>query len=490
MGGVLTVPVLTVVMAAFGLGALTAIKAEFDKTVGGGARATQLANDIVQLQARMLSEQQSILLGAILVEDGGVQAHRQAFDAAAHGIEKSLDEIRSFGALGENKALLAEIGRDLREWNSRYQDFVRFIESGNLSEANELRKKVIENLAGRIARNCEKLAEQRRVSQVTEQARLNGVYRSAIWLGAILSLLMFAVAGGLAYLVLTTVRKLRSAIRQLNGGAREVANSAAQVSAASKSLAQSASQQAATIEETSSSGQTVGASAKKNTESAHNAAQLVTESQAKFEGVNSSLDEMIVAMEEITVSSRQISKIIRVIDEIAFQTNILALNAAVEAARAGEAGLGFAVVADEVRTLSQRSAGAARDTAELIETSIAAVEGGAAKLNAVAGSIRETAAAAVSIKVLVDEVNTASREQDQNLEQIGWSLSQIELVTQHLAATAQESAANSVELNQQSESLRRVVAQLGAMVGHGGRAKPASATKENPSEVGAVQALG
>ena len=143
------------------------------------------------------------------------------------------------------------------------------------------------------------------------------------------------------------------------------------------------------------------------------------------------------------------------IDEIAFQTNILALNAAVEAARAGEAGMGFAVVADEVRNLAQRCAQAAKDTASLIEESIAKSNDGKSKVDQVAAAIREITEESTTIKTLVDEVNLGSQEQARGMEQIGKAITQMEQVTQKTAANAEESASAAEELNAQSESLER-----------------------------------
>ena len=169
-------------------------------------------------------------------------------------------------------------------------------------------------------------------------------------------------------------------------------------------------------------------------------------------------------MNEINASSDQISKIIKVIDEIAFQTNILALNAAVEAARAGQAGLGFAVVADEVRNLAQRSAQAAKDTAGLIEGSIAKSNDGKTKLDQVATAVLSITESAGKAKTLVDEVKLGSEEQARGIEEISKAIAQIEDVTQSTAAQAEKSATASRELSTQAQAINLVVLRLGAMI--------------------------
>jgi methyl-accepting chemotaxis protein/methyl-accepting chemotaxis protein-1 (serine sensor receptor) len=183
---------------------------------------------------------------------------------------------------------------------------------------------------------------------------------------------------------------------------------------------------------------------------------------------NRYLEDMVVSMDLITDSSGKISKIIKVIDEIAFQTNILALNAAVEAARAGEAGMGFAVVADEVRSLAQRSAQAAKDTATLIEDSITRSGEGKVKVDQVALAIRAVTEDSAKVKVMVDEVSLGSEEQSRGIDQIGRAISQMEQVTQTNAASAEESAAAAEELSAQSETLKDVISRLQEMVGGSG----------------------
>jgi Methyl-accepting chemotaxis protein (MCP) signalling domain len=254
-------------------------------------------------------------------------------------------------------------------------------------------------------------------------------------------------------------------LEHLGAAAEQIAASAGEVSASSMTLAQGASQQAASIEETSAATVEINAMAQRNTENSQSTAAIVAESQIRSEANNRSLVEMVAAMKGINTSSEQISHIIKEIDQIAFQTNILALNAAVEAARAGESGMGFAVVADEVRSLAQRSALAARNTATLIEDSVAKSRAGMVKVDQVTNEIRSITAGSSKIKELVDEIKTASREQSRGIDQVSKAIHQMEKVTQSNAANAEETAAAAEQLTAQSHAIKDIVDRLAALGG-------------------------
>jgi methyl-accepting chemotaxis protein/methyl-accepting chemotaxis protein-1 (serine sensor receptor) len=267
-----------------------------------------------------------------------------------------------------------------------------------------------------------------------------------------------------AWILRKATRELTAIAGEMENGAMQVASSADQVASSSQNLAQGSSQQAASLEETSSSSEEINSMARKNAANSESMSTLVDQSQEMFTRANRELDEMIVSMDEINQSSAKISKIIKVIDDIAFQTNILALNAAVEAARAGEAGMGFAVVAEEVRNLAQRSAQAASDTSSLIAESITKSNGGKQKVDRVAEAIRNITEDSGKIKALVDEVTQGSTEQTRGLDQITKAINQMEQVTQSTAAAAEQGAAAAEELDTQSTSLKNAVAQLNSMI--------------------------
>jgi methyl-accepting chemotaxis protein len=279
---------------------------------------------------------------------------------------------------------------------------------------------------------------------------------------------LFASLLGLSVLSTLTIRRIsgsiRSAVENLRNGSHQVSSSASQVAGSSEALADSSARQAAAIEETSSAAGEIHSMARRNTETCQQTAAIVAESQQGIERANQSLSELVAAMEGIGSSSAKIGKIIKLIDDVAFQTNILALNAAVEAARAGEAGMGFAVVADEVRSLAQRCAQAARDTAPLIEESMRFSQGGRQKVEQVAESVQGMTAKSSQIMQHIEEISLASVEQSRGIEQISRSISQMEESTQTNAATAEEGSAASRQLEAHSHDLTDVVASLAAMV--------------------------
>ncbi len=253
--------------------------------------------------------------------------------------------------------------------------------------------------------------------------------------------------------LIDTFSNIRNAADQVNNGANQVSNGA-------QALSQGATEQASAIQELSATISDVSQQINNNAKSAKQAESIVDNTMANIISCNDDMNKMLGAMEEINVSSNEISKIIKVIDDIAFQTNILALNAAVEAARAGSAGKGFAVVADEVRSLAAKSAEAAKQTTALIEGSVETVDRGSKIAKQTAKSLAEIVNMSKDIDDIVKNISKASENQAESIHQINTGIDQISAVVQTNTATAEQSAAASEELSGQSLLLTNMIAKF------------------------------
>jgi methyl-accepting chemotaxis protein len=253
------------------------------------------------------------------------------------------------------------------------------------------------------------------------------------------------------------VEQLNQIIETIVQAADQVASGSTIVSNSSIALSQGSTEQASSVEELTASLEEISSQITINASNAKTASDLTKDAEINAENGNVQMKEMQAAMAAINESSSSISKIIKVIDDIAFQTNILALNAAVEAARAGQHGKGFAVVAEEVRSLAARSANAAKETTDLIESSIIKVETGTKIANNTADALSQIVMQVKKAAVLVGDIATASSEQASGVEQINQGVMQISQVVQTNAATSEEGAAASEELSSQAAQLKEIV---------------------------------
>ncbi len=292
------------------------------------------------------------------------------------------------------------------------------------------------------------------------------------WIIGIVALIAIAAIVTIALLITRSITwPINRIIDGLGSGSEQVAAASEQLSSSSQQMSEGASEQASSLEEVSSSLEEMASMTKQNADNAKQANNMATEVNTATEQSQDAMKRMIEAIEKIKSSSDETAKIIKTIDEIAMQTNLLALNAAVEAARAGEAGRGFAVVAEEVRNLAQRSAEAAKNTADLIEGSRKNSENGVAASEEVGNKLGEIAGRIEKVVQLVAEVSAASSEQSQGIDQVNTAVAEMDKVTQNNAANAEESASASEELSGQAQNLNAMVAELIVIIGQQGNGK-------------------
>jgi methyl-accepting chemotaxis protein len=288
----------------------------------------------------------------------------------------------------------------------------------------------------------------------------------------------------------TTIAQLQETIQAIATATREVASTAAEISTSTTDLSQRTEEQAASLEETSASMEQLSATVKKNAENAQQANQVTTGTREMADRGGAVVAKTVSAMAQIEESSRKISDIISVIDEIARQTNLLALNAAVEAARAGEAGRGFAVVASEVRSLAQRSSQAAKDIKDLITNSSGQVQQGVELVNKAGGALTEIVGSIKKVAEIVSEIASASGEQSTGIDQVNTALTQMDQATQQNSALVEQNAAAAKALEQQSHAMEQRVSFFQLWEGATARepSRAAAAAPQRPAAVAAKRA--
>jgi methyl-accepting chemotaxis protein/methyl-accepting chemotaxis protein-1 (serine sensor receptor) len=448
------------------------LREELDRAVKVTARRQVLAGKLSAAAENMAALDRGIAFSLVLQQLDKAQAQRREFDQAASEVRKCIDELNSIteansrGDLRELETLYGSVDSGQRE----------FLQQLSAQQIDVALKTFDEQVAPRIRRLGEKSRglvadEEKRLAEAAVVSDARG--SQSTWI----MLVVFGLAIPVSVVVLVTVRRITTVLRGLTGEisrcATEVSGASTQISDSSHAMSEVASRQAGSLEETSASSHEMSSLTQKNADASRHAAQVMSEVDTRVREANDTLGQMVASMREIRGSSEKIARIIKVIDEISFQTNILALNAAVEAARAGDAGMGFAVVADEVRRLAQRCAQAARDTATLIEDSISTSAEGSRKIENMVSSVTSITESTTRVKQLVDELQLSSHEQAQGIDQISTSLTELESVTQRTAASAEQSASVSATMSEQARVMNDVVRRLVSMVGEQGSTQPA-----------------
>ena len=446
----------------------------------------------------------NMLLGLNAQDPAKVQMFTAAMEKDLNNSEENLKKMQESAYTDATKAAVANVTNNYNTFRQETVAALKAKQAGQMQspEAQAAASAKFAKLEGDIANQLEELADmgyssaQSRDKAATEEmnADVRNIILIALFLMAVSSVTGFMfnqdvkkrlsqlgqsadriAEGDLATEVVTSTgdelgdvaasfeimrQRVHKVLLEINQGADQVAAGAHNVSDASVALSQGASQQAASVEQLSASIAEIASQTASNAQNAEKANDLTVGTKEKAQLGNEEMQEMLSAMEEINASSANISKIIKVIDEIAFQTNILALNAAVEAARAGQHGKGFAVVAEEVRNLAARSAKAAKETTDMIEGSMEKVETGreiahktAEALNAIVGDVS-------SVADIVANIAKASNEQKLALEQINQGVQQVSQVVQANSSTSEEAATASQNLNQQADIMRASVGKF------------------------------
>ncbi len=424
----------------------------------------EIANTIELATTEMQGAQRGLMLAYEAKDTASAPQYIQLYQDSSRKIDDDLAQFEPLVATDAERSALTNVQENLTTWKPRFQELVTICASGDLEKAYALRSqnKLISAAMHTAAKAI--VVEQERSLAAAEADSAVAVARS-LWL-TVLAILVSLVLGVMVYLQVGRITSsLRQMVLQLDEGASQLAEGASHISASSQTLAAGTSEQAFSIGETTAASEQISAMTRRNAENATKASGLMQDTTALVGDANRSLGQMQESMHAINESSTKVGDIIKIIDQIAFQTNILALNAAVEAARAGEAGMGFAVVAGEVRNLAHRSAQAAKDTTALIEESMGRSHEGRSKLELVATSIRAITESSAQVKGLVEEVKSGSLEQTKGIQLISAQMSTIEKVTQSAAASAEEGAATGEEMQAQANSLAGIVRNLREMVG-------------------------
>jgi methyl-accepting chemotaxis protein/methyl-accepting chemotaxis protein-1 (serine sensor receptor) len=441
-----------------------AMNKSYVQAVDVSAKKLFLIGEINTARADLRASLRATILYSFAKRPDLVEANRKKTEDAADHALALLAQLQPLIGTDDGNNDVRQIASDFQLWKEKFETVYRLCNEGDPVQAEAYGTRETKSIAESTGVSISHLRDiQQKLFERDKAIDNDRAMNAKI---AVFLAVLLAIAAGIVVfrIILGITSSLIKIASELSSGSEQVTSAAMQVSSSSQSLAQGASEQAASLEETSASTHEIVSMTNRNAENSKTAMDLMGLTSQRIVDGNLRLQEMHSSMEQINTSAQKISKIIKTIDEIAFQTNILALNAAVEAARAGEAGMGFSVVADEVRNLAQRCSQAAKDTAELIEESIHTSNEGSERLGKVAEAISGITEEAEKVKVLVAEVSLSSQEQSRGLQQINKAVQEMEQVTQRTAAGAEQGAAAGEELSAQSHELSALVRTLNALI--------------------------
>jgi methyl-accepting chemotaxis protein/methyl-accepting chemotaxis protein-1 (serine sensor receptor) len=429
-----------------------------ERQVNASARRTDLIGQLSTSLAEMKGARQLLIAG----DTSTAEQRMSLLRATSANVDRLLAGLDPLIAEARQRQLLESLRHAHQSWAANHRDLT--VRCADCHTPGAVGMEGGNQQHGQMERAAEGLAQMQRDSLAVASREVEASVARSRWIAIGLGGLAAVLCAWILRVVRRSMKSLRKTTSLLSEGSTQAVAGAMQVKDASAALARNAEQQSQSVGTTSSTAEELAAMTQKNAELANQSAALMVRVEEGVQAANSTLRSLQASMDEIAASSGKVSGIIKVIDGIAFQTNILALNAAVEAARAGESGLGFAVVADEVRNLAQRSAEAARDTGSLIDESAAKSLEGRARLDEVIKSIEEITGRSTEVKALVDGVSMGSQEQAKGIEEIARAVRQMEQQVHQVLRSGEDLTLAGQQISAQTTNVENGVARLQAMV--------------------------
>lgn len=464
--------VVSVAIAWSGINGASSLNDHITNLIQVEAKKINLLGRVAMLSESLRKNEKNIILSKTVVE---INEFSSVMKKERADMDRMLIEVKEYIIKPENRALIENLQNELIAYDGFIQEIEKLsIRSLGTTEDAVIAQRESENLSvtkgreigARLVEMVSKILESndkvlRELDQETTQD-----YNDLKILNLIIALGGIGIAILVAFFMVRQMMSLiTSSITGLGEGAEQVASAATQISDSSQQLAEGAQEQAASVEEVTSSLAETRATVDQNAQNAREADILSKDANDSAKLGYEHIQELTTSMAEINESSRKIANIIKTIDEIAFQTNLLALNAAVEAARAGEHGLGFAVVAEEVRNLAQRSAEAAKSTADIIEQSIEQVRKGNSITSETNKAFEDILDKVKKVGDITGEIALASKEQATGVQQISEAMVQVDQITQTMASNSEESAAASEEMSAQAVQMKIAIADVANIFG-------------------------
>jgi len=454
---------LALVIGVGGLGILcnSMLQAALDRAVNQGTKRSLLAAQVNRGASAMMLEETRYILLTLQNDPDADKAKQNVHSDYAAAIE-SANALSASATSSKERNATGDVKQNLEQWNSQFGEVERALSTDNIPAAMAANER-IQSIYASVCSAGRRLELQQ--SAVLESEKRATTLGSRLASGLVFIMLLLAAGIGI---VMRVVRDIDSTMRELSldvaRGGHQISGAAIAMSSAAQSLAEQASHQSESLQETANSTKEVLKIVEKNSTLASRAAELSQEAEEHVSRGNALFQKLAADVNAIANAGRKITVIVKTVGEIAFQTKILSLNAAIEAAHAGDFGAGFAVVAAEVKNLADRCAQAAKDSEALLRESASSTARGTSGIQEVEAAMRRIAEECAGVRTLIDEINGGASKQTQGLSRIDKALDRLGVVTNSVAATADESASMSEKFKEQAGSLGVVVKRLSNFV--------------------------